>query len=376
MDRSRQIATDQIEQMSEHTTSIELFRPLSLRSITLHNRIMVSPMCQYSSEDGFANDWHLVHLGQFAAGGASLIMSEAAAVEDRGRISPQDLGIYYDEHIEPLARITRFIKEYEGVPGIQLAHAGRKASTYRPWSGSGEISPEDGRWQTVAPSERRFSDAYPLPHALNQAEIREIVKSFQLATSRALRAGFEVIEIHGAHGYLLHEFLSPLSNLRTDEYGGALSNRMRFLLEVVEAVREVWPEDFPLLVRLSATDWTDGGVTVADTVEVAKALKDKGIDLIDVSSGGNVLADVPLRPGYQVPFAEQVRREADIPTATVGLITEPQQANEIIRSGQADLVALARELLRNPHWPLAAAHALGQDVDWTPQYTRAKKPLR
>lgn len=376
MDRSRQIATDQIEQMSEHTTSIELFRPLSLRSITLHNRIMVSPMCQYSSEDGFANDWHLVHLGQFAAGGASLIMSEATAVEDRGRISPQDLGIYYDEHIEPLARITRFIKEYGGVPGIQLAHAGRKASTYRPWSGSGEISPEDGRWQTVAPSERRFSKAYPLPHALNQAEIREIVKSFQLATSRALRAGFEVIEIHGAHGYLLHEFLSPLSNLRTDEYGGALSNRMRFLLEVVEAVREVWPEDFPLLVRLSATDWTDGGVTVADTVEVAKALKDKGIDLIDVSSGGNVLADVPLRPGYQVPFAEQVRREADIPTATVGLITEPQQANEIIRSGQADLVALARELLRNPHWPLAAAHALGQDIDWTPQYTRAKKPLR
>jgi len=333
-------------------------------------------MCQYSSEDGFADDWHLVHLGQFATGGAALIMSEAAAVEARGRISPQDLGIYYDAHIEPLARITRFIKENGGVPAIQLAHAGRKASTYRPWSGSGELAPEEGKWQTVAPSELRFSGNYPLPQALTQAEIREIVHSFQLAALRALRAGFEVIEIHGAHGYLLHEFISPLSNHRTDEYGGSLSKRMRFLLEVVEAIRQVWPEHLPLLVRLSATDWTDGGVTIEDTVEVARALKGQGVDLIDVSSGGNALANIVLEPGYQVPFAEQVRREADILTAAVGLITEPQQANAIVRNGQADLVALARELLRNPHWPLAAAHALGQDISWLPQYTRAKLSLR
>lgn len=349
-----------------------LFRPLQLRGITLRNRIMVAPMCQYSAEDGFANDWHLVHLGSFAIGGAALVMTEATAVEARGRISPQDLGIYRDEHIEPLARITRFIKAQDVVPAIQLAHAGRKASTYRPWSGNGEVSVEEGRWQTVGPSELRFAENYPLPHALTQAEIQEIVLNFQKAAQRALQAGFEVIEIHGAHGYLIHEFLSPLSNQRTDEYGGSLANRMRLLLEIVDATRQVLPAEFPLLVRLSATDWTEGGVTIQDTVEVSKALKEHGVDLVDVSSGGNVLAKVPLAPGYQVPFAEQVRREAGVPTAAVGLITEPQQANDIVKKGQADMVALARELLRNPHWPLSAAHALRHDIDWRPQHVRAK----
>lgn len=377
MDRSLLHKTvNQAEGAAEQAASVDLFRPLSLRSLTLRNRIMVSPMCQYSSEDGFANDWHLVHLGQFAMGGAALVMSEATAVEARGRISPQDLGLYYDAHVEPLARITHFIKTHGSIPGVQLAHAGRKAGTYRPWSGSGELSPEDGRWQTIGPSELRFADNYPLPHELTRAELQEVVDSFRLAALRALRAGFEVIEIHGAHGYLLHEFISPLSNHRTDEYAGSLNNRMRLALEVVDAVREVWPEHLPLLVRLSATDWVEGGLTVAETVEVARALKGRGVDLIDVSSGGNVPANIALKPGYQVPFAEQVRREADILTAAVGLITEPQQANEIVRSGRADLVALARELLRNPHWPLAAAHALGQDISWTPQYVRAQLARR
>lgn len=355
-----------------NTQTAALFRPLKIREITLRNRIMVAPMCQYSSEDGFANDWHIVHLGSLASGGAALVMTEATAVEARGRISPQDLGIYSDEHIEPLTRITRFIKEQGAVPAIQLAHAGRKASCYRPWSGKGELLEAEGRWQTVAPSTLRFADYYPLPHALTQPEIQVIVASFQAAAQRALKAGFEIIEIHGAHGYLLHEFLSPLSNQRTDEYGGSLTRRMRFLLEVVAATRQVWPAELPLLVRLSATDWTEDGLTIQDTVEIARALKGQGVDLVDVSSGGNVLAQVPLTPGYQVPFAAQVRHEANIPTAAVGLITEPQQANAIIASGEADLVALARELLRNPHWPYAAAHALQQDVPWVRQYERAK----
>lgn len=359
----------------EHKAVVPLFRSLRLRGITLRNRIMVAPMCQYSAEDGFANDWHLIHLGGFAIGGAALVMAEATAVEARGRISPQDLGIYRDEHIEPLARITRFIKAQGAVPAIQLAHAGRKASTYRPWSGNGEISVEEGRWQTIGPGELRFAENYPLPHALDRAELQEVVASFQQATRRALEAGFEVIEIHGAHGYLIHEFLSPLSNQRADEYGGSLANRMRLLLDIVDAVRQTLPAEYPLLVRLSATDWTEGGVTIQDTVEVSKALKEHGVDLVDVSSGGNVLAKVPFAPGYQVPFAEQVRREADILTAAVGLITEPQQANDIVKSGQADMIALARELLRNPHWPLSAAHALHHDIDWRPQHVRAKLPF-
>lgn len=357
----------------EQETTVELFQPLTLRGITLRNRVMVSPMCQYSSEDGFANDWHLVHLGSFAAGGASLVMTEATAVEARGRISPQDLGIYRDEHVEQLTRIAHFIKTQGAVPGIQLAHAGRKASTYRPWSGSGELTGEDGRWQTVGPSALRFSVNYPLPSELSQAEIAEIVASFQVAARRALTAGFEIIEIHGAHGYLLHEFLSPLSNQRTDSYGDSLANRTRFLLEVVTAIRQVWPEELPLLVRLSASDWTEGGLTIQDTVEVARALKEHGVDLIDVSSGGNALAKIPLKPGYQVPFAEQVRREAQIPTAAVGLITDAEQANKIVQKGEADLVALAREFLRNPHWPLAAAHTLHHEQSpWPLQYERAK----
>lgn len=354
------------------TQTAALFRPLSIRSLTLRNRIMVAPMCQYSSEDGFANDWHLVHLGSFASGGAALVMTEATAVEARGRISPQDLGIYSDAHIEALTRITNFIKAQGAVPAIQLAHAGRKASCYRPWSGKGELSTDEGRWQTVAPSSLRFSDDYPLPHELTPTEIQTIVASFQAAAQRARTAGFEVVEIHAAHGYLIHEFLSPLSNQREDEYGGSPSKRMRLLLEVVTATRQVWPADLPLFVRLSATDWTEHGLTIHDTVEIAKALKAHGVDLIDVSSGGNILAPVPLAPGYQVPFAEQVRREAEIPTAAVGLITEPHQANGIITNGEADLVAMARELLRNPRWPYAAAHALQQDIPWARQYERAK----
>ncbi|HEU5380947.1 MAG TPA: NADH:flavin oxidoreductase/NADH oxidase [Ktedonobacteraceae bacterium] len=375
MEQARISSPAALQTSEESEATVALFRPLQLRSITLRNRIMVAPMCQYSAQDGFANAWHLVHLGGFAVGGAALVMTEATAVEARGRISPQDLGIYRDEHIEQLSRITRFIKEQGAVPAIQLAHAGRKASTYRPWSGRGEVSVAEGRWQTVGPSEQRFADNYPLPHVLSASEIQEIVSNFQQAARRALKAGFKMVEIHGAHGYLVHEFLSPLSNLRTDKYGGTLENRMRLLLEIVEATRQVWPENLPLLVRLSATDWTEGGVTIHDTVEVSRALKEHGVDLVDVSSGGNVVADVPLAPGYQVPFAEQVRREADIPTAAVGLITEPQQANNILTQGQADLIAIARELMRNPHWPWYAARVLHQDIEWPSQHVRAKLPF-
>lgn len=354
-------------------SSVSLFEPLTLRAITLRNRIMVSPMCQYSSTDGFATDWHLVHLGGRAVGGAALVMTEATAVEAQGRISPQDLGIYHDEHIEMLARINAFIKDQGAIPGIQLAHAGRKASTYRPWSGHGELPLAEGRWQTVAPSQERFSATYPLPKELTKQEIREITRHFRSAAARALKAGFQVIELHAAHGYLLHEFLSPLSNHRTDEYGGSLRNRMRFLLEIADEVRQVWPDTLPLFVRLSATDWTEGGLTIADSVEIAQTLKGHSVDLIDASSGGNMFtAKIPVAPGYQVPFAEQIRRDSGIPTAAVGLITEPAQANEIIQRGQADLVTLARELLRDPYWPLHAARTLGYDFPWAPQYERAK----
>ncbi len=353
--------------------TIPLFEPFPLRGITLRNRIMVSPMCQYSSDDGFATDWHLVHLGSRAVGGAALVMTEATAVEVRGRISPQDLGIYRDEHIPTLARITAFIKEQGAVPAIQLAHAGRKASTYRPWSGSGEVSVEDGRWETVAPSHERFSDRYPLPQELTKQGIAEITQSFRIAAERSLKAGFQAIELHAAHGYLFHEFLSPLSNHRTDEYGGDLRNRMRFLLEATDAVRAVWPDELLLFVRISATDWTEGGLTIGDSVEIAQTLKGHGVDLIDVSSGGNVsTAKVPVARSYQVPFAAQIRRESGVPTAAVGLITEPEQANDILREGEADIIALARELLRDPYWPLHAARTLGYDIQWAPQYVRAK----
>lgn len=350
-----------------------LFQPFKLRDITLKNRIVVSPMCQYSSEDGFATDWHVVHLGSRAVGGAALVITEAAAVEARGRISPQDLGIYRDEHIEMLARITQFIREQGAIAGIQLAHAGRKASTYRPWSGKGEVTVEDGRWQTIGPSAQRFSADYPLPTELTKQEIAEVVQSFQQATQRAVKAGFQVIELHGAHGYLIHEFLSPLSNSRTDKYGGSLENRMRLLIEIVDATRTVLPAGLPLFVRLSSSDWTEGGLTIEDTVAISRVLQQHGVDLIDASSGGNVAtAKIPLNPGYQVPFAEQVRREAGITTGAVGLITDPEQANTIIESGEADLIFLARELLRDPYWPLHAARALQYDIEWLPQYVRAK----
>lgn len=360
--------------LPENTSQVPaLFRPLQLRGIMLRNRIMVSSMCQYSSEDGFASDWHLVHLGSRAVGGASLVMAEATAVEARGRIAPEDLGIYKDEHVPMLSRITTFIKEQGAVPGIQLAHAGRKGSTYRPWSGSGELPVDHGRWETIGPSAERFSPQYPLPKQLTSDEIAEVVQHFQDAAKRALQAGFQVLEVHGAHGYLIHEFLSPLSNHRQDAYGGSLRNRMRILLEAVDAVREVMPDELPLFVRLSASDWTEGGLTISDTVEIARELKQHGVDLIDASSGGNVAtAKIPLAPGYQVPFAEEIRRDADIPTAAVGLITQPQHANDIIQHQQADLVALARELLRDPYWPMHAARALGYDMTWPSQYVRAK----
>ena len=353
-----------------------LFDTITLRGITFRNRIAVAPMCQYSATDGFASDWHLVHLGAFATGGAGLVMTEATAVEERGRISPQDLGIYKDEHIEMLTRITKFIREQGAIAGIQLAHAGRKASTYRPWSGKGELAEEDGRWQTIGPSAERFADDYPLPHELSVQEIVDVVHSFQVASQRALKSGFQVIEMHAAHGYLIHEFLSPLSNHRTDAYGGNSANRMRFLLEVSDAIRAVIPEEMPLLVRVSASDWTEGGLTIEDTVGIARTVKQHGVDLIDTSSGGNAAkARIPLAPGYQVPFAAAIRQQADIPTGAVGLITEPQQANHTLLEGDADMIFLARALLRDPHWPLRAAYELGYDIAWPSQYERAKLPL-
>ena len=352
-----------------------LFSPLTLRGVTLRNRVAVSPMCQYSSEDGFANDWHLVHLGSRAVGGAGLILTEAAAVEARGRISPQDLGIWKDKHIDFLKRITRFMSEHGAVPGIQLAHAGRKASTYRPWADArGTVPPDEGGWPVVGPSAEVFVEGYSQPTALGEDELGEIVEAFSDAAGRALEAGFKVAELHAAHGYLLHSFLSPLVNKRADRYGGSFENRVRLMLEVTDAVRAVWPEDLPLFVRISASDWTEGGWTVDDSVALARLLKACGVDLIDCSSGGAVPGvEIPVGPGYQLPFATQVRREAGVPTGAVGLITEAAQADRIIREGEADVVLLARELLRDPYWPLHAARELGLSVEplWEPQYQRA-----
>lgn len=351
-----------------------LFSPLTLRGITLRNRIAVSPMCMYSSQDGFATDWHLVHLGSRAVGGAALVLSEATAVVPEGRISPHDLGIWKDEHIEGLQRITTFISEQGAVPGIQLAHAGRKASSHRPWEGGGPIFPEEENgWHTVAPSAIAFSENGPVPHELSLPEIEKVIDAFEAAARRSLEAGFQVAEIHAAHGYLLHEFYSPISNQRTDKYGGSFENRIRLLLEVTERVRQVWPEDLPLIVRISATDWTEGGWTVDDSVALAKELKRLGVDLIDCSTGGNVpRASIPVGPGYQVKFAEQVKQEAGILTGAVGMITEARQAEEVLASGQADVVLLARELLRDPYFPMHAAQELGADHTWPPQYERAK----
>jgi 2,4-dienoyl-CoA reductase-like NADH-dependent reductase (Old Yellow Enzyme family) len=349
-----------------------LLAPLTLREITLRNRIAVSPMCQYSSEDGFANDWHLVHLGSRAAGGAGLVCMEAAAVEPRGRISPSDLGIWKPEHIEFLARITRFLHSQGAAAGIQLAHAGRKGSTRRPWEGGGVQPESDGGWQCVAPSAVPFGAGDPVPDELSKAGIHSLIDAFRDAAGRALRAGFDVVEIHGAHGYLIHQFLSPLSNRRTDEYGGTLDNRLRLALEVTEAVRGVWPARLPLFFRISATDWVPGGWTADDSVALARRLQALGVDLVDCSSGGNAAdARIPLGPGYQVPFAERIRRETGILTGAVGMITTPQQADEIVRQGQADLVLMAREFLRDPYFPLHAASALGGKPAPPLQYARA-----
>ncbi|GAB3938642.1 NADPH dehydrogenase NamA [Larkinella terrae] len=351
-----------------------LFSPLVVRSVQFKNRIVVSPMCQYSSEDGFANDWHLVHLGSRAVGGAGLVLTEATAVSPEGRISPDDLGIWKDEHVPFLKRITTFLEAHGAVPGIQLAHAGRKASHTRPWDGGKFIAPDAERgWQTLAPSPVPFTESEPEPLELNAAGIEKVIADFGKATERALEAGFKVIEIHAAHGYLIHEFLSPISNKRTDQYGGSFENRIRLLLEVVERVQAVWPKENPLFVRISATDWTEGGWTADDAVALAKQLLSKGIDLIDCSTGGNVAgARIPLGPGYQVQFAEKVKKEAGILTGAVGLITTPEHANDIVASGQADLVLLARELLRDPYFPLHAAKTLGEETDWPSQYLRAK----
>lgn len=354
--------------------AMPLFDPLPLRDVTLRNRIGVSPMCQYSSDDGFANDWHLVHLGQFATGGAAAVLTEATAITPEGRISPQDLGIWKDEHVEMLDRIGRFVKSQGAVWGSQLAHAGRKASTIRPWDGAGPANLEAGGWTPlVAPSALPFDAPYQTPQALDAAGIARIISAFRDAATRALGAGMEMLELHAAHGYLLHQFLSPLSNHRSDEYGGSFENRARLLRDVVTAVRSVWPERLPLSVRVSATDWTEGGWTPDDTVALARILSGDGVDLIDVSSGGNVAtAKIPVGAGYQVAFAERVRREAGIHSAAVGMITSPQQADTIVRTGQADMVFMARELLRHPHWPLHAARELHRDIAWPPQYERAK----
>ncbi len=331
-------------------------------------------MCEYSSEDGFATDWHLVHLGSRAIGGAALIITEATAVSPEGRISYGDLGIYKDEHIAKLKHITDFIHEHGSVAGIQLAHAGRKASHNKPWDGGAQIPADHPNgWTTFAPSAIAFTPAETAPQELDKAGIEKVKSDFKAAAARALKAGFKVIELHGAHGYLLHEFFSPLSNQRTDEYGGSFENRIRFLLEIIESVKEVWPEENPLFVRISASDWTEGGWTADDSVALAKILITKGIDLVDCSSGGNVAtAKIPLKPGYQVEFAEKVKKEAGALTGAVGLITQSAQANEIIETGQADLVIMAREMLRDPYFPLRAAFELGHEVKWPVQYERAK----
>ena len=350
-----------------------LFEPLTLRSVTLPNRIAVSPMCQYSSIDGTANDWHLVHLGSRAAGGAGLVLTEAVAVTPQGRISPHDLGLWSDEQIEPLARIVTFISQRGSVAGIQLAHAGRKASTSPPWTNRGiTLTEAEGGWPIIAPSAVAYDDGCIVPTALTEEGIQELTAAFAGAAARASLAGFQVAEIHAAHGYLLHQFLSPLSNRRSDCYGGSFDNRIRLLREVVSAVRNVWPEHLPLLVRISATDWVEGGWDLEQSLELVRQLLPLGVDLIDCSSGGSApQAKVPVGPGYQTHFAEQIRRETGGRTGAVGMITDPAQADHIIRSGQADLVLLARELLRDPHWPLRAARELGHLVPWPAQYVRS-----
>jgi 2,4-dienoyl-CoA reductase-like NADH-dependent reductase (Old Yellow Enzyme family) len=346
-----------------------LLDPLSIRGVTLRNRIVVSPMCQYSSVDGFADDWHLVHLGSRAAGGASLVFVEASGVTAQGRITPADMGIYEDGHIEPLARIARFIERMGAVPAIQLAHAGRKASCAPPFQGGARLQPDQGGWTVIAPSPIPFNDTDPLPQELDEAGILDVIVAFVTAAKRAITAGFRVIEIHSAHGYLLHEFLSPLSNHRTDRWGGSLENRTRLTREVAAALRETMPADMPLFVRISCTDWVEGGWDVPQSIELARMLKPIGVDLMDCSSGALVKgAKIPIGPGFQVPFAEAIRKEAEMMTGAVGMITDPQQADEIVSTGQADLVFLAREMLREPYWAIKAQRALGGTPTWPLQY--------
>ncbi len=352
-----------------------LFSPLKLRSIELKNRIAVSPMCMYSSEDGYSNKWHLVHLGSRAVGGAGLIISEATAVSPEGRITPDDLGIWKDEHITGLSEIVQFLKEQGSTPGIQLAHAGRKASTTSPWKGGNFLSKEEGGWTTVAPSSIPFYEGNPAPVALDEAGLGKVISDFRAGAKRALSAGFEIVEIHAAHGYLLHEFLSPLSNKRTDEYGGSFDNRSRLLIQVITAVREVWPRELPLLVRISATDWLKGGWNESESVKLARVLKERDVDLIDCSSGGlHPNTTIPVAKGYQVEFARKIKQEAGILSGAVGLITEATQAEDILQNAQADLIFLGRELLRNPYFPIEAAKELGAEISWPTQYLRAKRP--
>jgi 2,4-dienoyl-CoA reductase-like NADH-dependent reductase (Old Yellow Enzyme family) len=352
--------------------SSTLFSPLQIKSIKIKNRIAISPMCQYSAIDGFANDWHLVHLGSRASGGAGLIIQEATSVSPEGRISPGDLGLWKDEQIDKMKIINQFIIGQNAVPGIQLAHAGRKASAASPWEGGKKINSADGGWQTVAPSAIGYHDD-ETPIALDKTGIQKVISDFKSATKRSVQAGFQLMEIHAAHGYLLHEFMSPLSNVRTDEYGGSFENRTRLMMEVLNAVQLEWPKELPLFVRISADDWADGGWNIEESVRLSKVLKEKGVDLIDVSSGGAVShQQIALGPNYQVPFAARIKKEAGILTGAVGLITEADQAEEILTSGKADLILFARESLRNPNLGLTFAKALNTDVKWPKQYDRAK----
>jgi 2,4-dienoyl-CoA reductase-like NADH-dependent reductase (Old Yellow Enzyme family) len=355
----------------------QLFSTYQLRDLKFRNRVFVSPMCQYSATDGLPNDWHLVHLGSRAVGGAALVMVEATAVVPEGRISYGDLGIWSDAHVEAFRPITRFIREHGAVPAIQLAHAGRKASSEVSWKGGKPIASGPNSWQTVAPSAVAFDQGWPAPRELGTGDLAQLISQFETAARRSLAAGFDVIEIHMAHGYLFHEFLSPLSNQRTDNYGGSLENRMRFSLEVARVLRAFWPKGKPVFARISTSDWVDGGWDIASSVELSRKLKEIGIDLIDCSSGGNVAhAKIPVGPGYQVPFAREIRKQVGVATGAVGMITHALQAEKIIAEGDADVVLLARELLRDPYWPLRAAHELGADVKWPSQYERAQWPKK
>ncbi len=360
--------------MTKEQSKAHLFAPLTIKSVTLKNRIGVSPMCQYSCEDGMLNDWHLVHLGSRAVGGAGLIIIEATGVEPRGRISPWDAGLWSDQQVEPIARISRFLKQYGAMPGIQLAHAGRKASTARPWEGGHSLSNEQGGWETIGPSALAFGQEISrVPREMTIGDLRTVKESFRAAAMRALEAGCEWLELHAAHGYLLHEFYSPLSNKRQDEYGGTFENRIRLTIETARVIRGVWPDRLPFTVRISCTDWVDGGWTIEESVELSRRLKTEGVDLIDCSSAFNTpdYAAIPFGAGFQVPFSERIRREAEILTATVGYITNAMQADGIVRNGRADVVLMAREMLRNPYWAFTAADILRHKKEPPSQYARA-----